>query len=171
MSYLHCISIACHQFPFLISYHLPLIISSVYFITFLQFSSLISYCLQSYPITLYRIACHQFPSRHIVSPAISSHVCISYPLSSVPKSYVVWPAFSSHLLYRIVCHQFPSLYIVSPSISSHLLYHLTTISSDHCISYRLPSVPISYIISPDINSNLCISYRMPSVLISEYRIA
>jgi len=89
------------------------------------------------------------PISYIVSPAISSHLCISYRLPSVPIS-----------VYRIACHQFPSLYIVSPAISSH-----------RCVSYRLPSFPISVYRIACHQFPILISYRLPSVPISEYRIS
>jgi len=49
--------------------------------------------------------------------------------------------------------------IESPAIRSH-----------KCVSYRLLSLPISYIVSPAINSRLCISYRLTKFPISVYRI-
>ena len=133
--------------------------------------------MSSVPISVYRITCHQFPSLYIVSPSISSRLCVSYRLLSVPISYIVSPDFSSHLCityrlplvfiseYIIVCLQCTSPYFVSPAINQF----------PSLISYRLQSLPISvcriachhfptpYFVPPTNTYHLCISYRLPLI--------
>ena len=163
INYHPSISITSHLFPSIISYRLPLVTIFVYRIACHPFPLLILYRLPSFAI-FFRTACHNFLSLYnvwpaiisnlfIVSPATSSHLCITYPLPSVPISYIVSPALIFHLFFRTACHNFPALYIVSPAIISNLFIVSQVISSQLSVSYRLPSVPITYNVSPAICSH------------------
>jgi len=118
----------------------------------------ISYRLPSINISVYGVACHQFPTLCIVTPDIISAYGLAIHHFQSPISYGL-PSFLI-TVYRIAC----------TSVPINISYRLSW-SSNYYLSYRMQFVPFCYIVSPAIRYYLCVSYNLPSVPTSLNRFA
>ena len=112
--------IQCHLSHLSITYQLPSVTNPLY-----RFACTV-------PNSVYRMACHKYPSLLSYEPSIPNSVYL-IACNHFPSQYIYRLPPVHILVHRIACVQSPLIHCVSPTISS-----------------------ISYIVLPAISSHLCV---------------